>query len=55
MILPESPKALAFDGTLVTWLVWVAANASSAILIGLAIAISFVRLMILWRQWRTGK
>jgi hypothetical protein len=54
MILPESPKALALDGTLVTWIVWVAAKGSSAILIGLAIAISIVRLLILWRQWRRG-
>lgn len=55
MILPESPKALLGDGVLVSWLVWVATNAASAILIALAIAISTVRLMILWRQWRTGK
>ena len=26
MILPESPKALAFDGTLTAWCVWVLAN-----------------------------
>jgi hypothetical protein len=55
MILPESPKALAVDGTLVTWIVWVAARAPSAILIALAIAISVVRLMILLKQLRREK
>jgi hypothetical protein len=55
MILPESPRALVGDGALVGWVVWVATHAASGILIGLAIAISIVRLMILWRQWRTGR
>jgi hypothetical protein len=52
MILPESPRALFGDGVLVTWIVWLATNGASIILICLAIAISFVRLMILWRQWK---
>ena len=55
MLLPESPRAIVGDGALVSWLVWVATSASSAILIALAIMISTVRLMILWRQWMAGK
>jgi hypothetical protein len=54
-MLPESPRALVGDGALVTWIVWLATNGASAVLIALAIAISIVRLMILWRQWRAGK
>ena len=46
---------LELDGVLVSWIVWLVSNGASAILIALAIAISAVRLMILWRQWRTGK
>lgn len=54
MILPESPKALVGDGALVTGLVWVANHAASAMLVSLAIAISILRLLILWRQYRRG-
>jgi hypothetical protein len=54
MLLPESPRALVGDGALVAWVVWIATHAASAILISLAIAISIVRLMILWRQWKRG-
>ena len=52
---PESPRALVGAGALVSGIVWLAANGASAILIVLAIAISAVRLMILWRQWRRDR
>jgi hypothetical protein len=54
MILPESPKALAFDGSLVTVALWVAHNATSAILWLLTAVILLLRAMILYRQWKRG-
>lgn len=54
MILPESPKALAFDGTLATVAIWVVTHIGSALIWALTIAILLLRAMILLRQWRRG-
>lgn len=54
MTILESPRELIGDGALVTWIVWLVSHAANALLIALAIAISIVRLMILWRKWRQG-
>jgi hypothetical protein len=55
VILPESPKALAVDGTLAAWVAWLIAHGATAVMTALTISILFMRLLILIRQWRTGK
>lgn len=54
MTMFESPKALAFDGGLTTWALFVVAHGAAAVITVLTIALMTVRLMILVRQWRRG-
>jgi lysozyme family protein len=54
MMLPESPKALAFDGTLVSAVLYAVAHFESAIVWALSIVILTLRAMLLYRQWRRG-
>ena len=52
MILPESPKALAFDGTLATWALWIVTVGAPAIVtLGTAILI-LLRIVIAVRELR---
>lgn len=55
MTIPESPKALVGDGALLTWAGYVLAHPASTTITGLTIAIMVLRLMMMWRQWRSGK
>jgi len=55
VILPESPKALAFDGSLATWALWVIhSGAPAVIVIGTAVLI-ILRCIIAVRDLRAGK
>lgn len=54
MMLPESPKALALDGTLIAWGVWIVTHGAAALVTALTIAILTLRAMIAWRDWRRG-
>lgn len=51
----ESPKAMALDGTLAAWGVWVVVHGAEAITALLTMALLILRLMIAWRQWRHEK
>lgn len=54
MTLFESPRALAFDGTLTTWAVYVITHSPTVLIeIGTLILV-VIRIMLLWRQWRRG-
>jgi hypothetical protein len=54
MILPESPKALALDGGLVAWGVWIVAHGAAAMVTILTIVILALRALIAWRDWKRG-
>lgn len=55
MIFSESPKALAMDGTLAAWALFVVIHGAEVITAVLTIALLVIRLMIAWRQWKAGK
>jgi uncharacterized membrane-anchored protein len=55
VILPESPKALVLDGTLLAWGAWVLINGVPALIALVTLATVILRLMIAWRQWRAGR
>jgi hypothetical protein len=54
VILPESPKGLAFDGSLTAWAVYVFTNAVPEMVALGTLILVVLRIMILWRQWRRG-
>jgi hypothetical protein len=53
-VILEPPKAAALDGTLAAGAVWVVTHFEGGLIWALTIAILIVRLMILWRKWKTG-
>jgi hypothetical protein len=55
MMLPESPRALAVDGTLFAWATWVLIKGVPAAIAIVTLATVILRLMIAWRQWRAGQ
>lgn len=55
MILPESPKALAFDGSLAAWAMWIiTVGAPAVVTIGTAVLI-VLRIVIAVRDLRHPK
>lgn len=53
VILPESPKALLLDSSLLAWGAWVLINGVPAMIALVTLATVILRLMIAWRQWRS--
>jgi hypothetical protein len=54
MILPESPKALALDGTLAAWGTFVILKGVPALITLATLVLIVLRVMIAWRDWRRG-
>lgn len=52
MILPESPRALALDGTLATWATFVIVNGLPALITVGTLILIVLRVLIAWREWR---
>jgi hypothetical protein len=52
VILPESPKALAFDGTLAAWAMWVITVGAPAIVTLCTIVLLVLRIVIAVRELR---
>ena len=54
MILPESPKALAFDSTLAAWAVFVVTKGLPELIMLATFVTLILRVLILWREWTRG-
>jgi hypothetical protein len=51
----ESPKALALDGTLVSWVAFVVARGVPGMLTAATLVLVVIRILIAWREWRAPK
>jgi hypothetical protein len=51
----ESPKALALDGTLVSWVAFVVARGVPGMLTAATLVLVVIRILIAWREWRVLK
>lgn len=53
MIAPD--RSALFDGGLTTWALFIVAHGAAAVISALTIAILFIRLMIIVREWKARK
>jgi hypothetical protein len=51
----DSPKGLALDGTLVSWVAFVVARGVPAMLTVATLVLVVLRILIAFREWRRGK
>jgi hypothetical protein len=54
MILPESPRDLAMDGSLAAWGAFVVAKGLPTMVTLATLVLLVIRIMIAWRKWRDG-
>lgn len=52
MILPESPKALAFDGSLTAWAIWAVTNGVPELIAVATLVLILLRIAIAVRELR---
>jgi hypothetical protein len=53
-VILESPKALALDGSLVTWATFVIVKGLPALITMATLILICIRVLIAWREWRRG-
>jgi hypothetical protein len=54
MLLPESPREMAFDGPLAAWAAFVVAKGLPTMITLATLVLIILRIMIAWRKWRSN-